>query len=347
VSIMLIQMNDLVRIDRFSPHFDGSAQLHASAKRSLVVAAPVALTILRPNAEPVSLRENLLPLGIGVVSAAGIQEAQTIAAKELPSLVILDLDLESDPGRSLDLLASISSKSRIPVLALSGNTEASFIVDALDAGAHDFIRWPFNVAELAARVRAALRWYWDETIGSRLLIIGNLRIDLGAGQAFLLQKRLKLSSKQFEVLAELARHFGRTVSRDQILRRVWSDDPAGGSKALRLIIFDLRRLLKRSSPLALEIVSTYGVGYCLQMSVSGKIRISQKAAMEYMRPYAESGRTLFLLGRQELDLRDIMSAAEDVSKECSAFCIAETSPNWPGIILQFRPSALARFQSEN
>jgi DNA-binding response OmpR family regulator len=175
-----------------------------------------------------------------VVSSAPDGEAGIDLARKLDvDLVLLDLVL---PGRDgLEVLEDIrQAKPRVPVIAVTALDSTGSKVGGLDAGADDYVTKPFSVDELAARIRARLRW--TEGDGG-VLKAGPLTLDLAAHRAVLDGREVALSARELELLAAFMRHPGQVLSRGQLLGLVWDLDFDPGSNVVEVYVAALRRKL--------------------------------------------------------------------------------------------------------
>lgn len=175
-----------------------------------------------------------------VVSSAPDGEVGIDLARKLDvDLVLLDLVL---PGRDgLDVLEDIrQAKPRVPVIAVTALDSTGSKVGGLDAGADDYVTKPFSVDELAARIRARLRW--TEADGG-VLKAGPLTLDLAAHRAVLDGREVPLSARELELLAAFMRHPGQVLSRGQLLTLVWDLDFDPGSNVVEVYVAALRRKL--------------------------------------------------------------------------------------------------------
>ena len=173
-----------------------------------------------------------------VVSSAAEGEAGAELARKLDvDLVLLDLVLPGTHG--LEVLEEIrSAKPRLPVIALTALDDTGSKIGGLEAGADDYVTKPFSVEELAARIRARLRWT-DEDGG--VLKSGPLTLDLAAHRAVLDGREVALSARELELLAAFMRHPGQVLSRGQLLRLVWNLEFDPGSNVVEVYVGALRR----------------------------------------------------------------------------------------------------------
>lgn len=141
------------------------------------------------------------------------------AATEAPDLVVLDLGLPDMDGKQV--IAAIREWSQVPILILSVRDAETEKIAALDAGADDYVTKPFATGELLARMRALLRSRKAPGSERSKVTVGELSIDLAAHVVRLGEVDVKLTRKEFDVLALLARHAGRLVTQKQLLVTVW------------------------------------------------------------------------------------------------------------------------------
>jgi DNA-binding response OmpR family regulator len=190
--------------------------------------------------------------GFVVTSAPDAAAGVELAAKLDVDLVLLDLVLPDRPG--LQALEDIrSAKPNLPVIALTALDDMSSKVGGLDAGVDDYVTKPFSIEELAARVRARLRWQGGD---EGVLKSGPLTLDLAAHRAVLDGKEVRLSARELTLLATFMRHPGQVLSRSQLLRMVWDLDFDPGSNVVEVFVASLRRKLGQGF-----IETVRGLGY--------------------------------------------------------------------------------------
>jgi DNA-binding response OmpR family regulator len=174
-----------------------------------------------------------------------------------PRFVVLDLGLPDADG--FDLCRQLRGSCEVPILILTARDEEADRVIGLELGADDYLTKPFSPRELVARVRAVLRRAEPAPPDSRVLEVGDLRVDLRTRRATFAGSQLALRTLEFELLAELARNAGHVVRRDQLLDRVWGLTFAGGTRTVDVHVAQLRKKLGRP-----EVIHTVrGVGYRL------------------------------------------------------------------------------------
>jgi two-component system KDP operon response regulator KdpE len=174
-----------------------------------------------------------------------------------PDVVLLDLGLPDRDG--LTVIAELRERgSTVPVVVLSARGAEATKVQALDLGADDYVQKPFGVDELLARLRAALRHGVQSRGSAPVVSAGEVVIDLGLRAVTLAGRPVKLSPKEYDLLAELAINQGRVLGHRQLLAAVWGSERAD-IQYLRVYVGQLRQKLG-----AEHIVSEPGVGYALK-----------------------------------------------------------------------------------
>ena len=175
--------------------------------------------------------------GFSVTAAPDAESGIELVGKLDVDLVLLDLLLPKMSG--LEALEEIRAmKPKLPVIAVTALDDTGSKIGGLDAGADDYVTKPFAVEELAARVRARLRWN-DEDGG--VLKAGGLTLDLASHRALLDGRDVTLSARELELLAAFMRHPGQVLSRGQLLRLVWDLDFDPGSNVVEVYVGALRR----------------------------------------------------------------------------------------------------------
>ena len=182
------------------------------------------------------------------------------AATEAPDIVILDLGLPDIDGKAV--IAAIREWSTVPILVLSVRDAEAEKIAALDAGADDYVTKPFATGELLARLRALLRAR-KPAEGRPVLAFGDLAIDLAAHTVARAGVDARLTRKEFDVLALLARHAGRLVTHKQLLTTVWGPAHEGDTHYLRIAIGHIREKLGDDAADPRFILTEPGVGYRL------------------------------------------------------------------------------------
>jgi two-component system, OmpR family, KDP operon response regulator KdpE len=189
------------------------------------------------------LKTALSSRGYAIRTASDGDEALHIVKDWLPDLVITDLRMPNMDG--LELCKRLRTKSQIPIIVLSVKGEDQTKVEALDAGADDYVTKPFSMDELLARVRAALRRVpaVQESMPDRV-VIGDFRIDQQARTVHVKEREVRLTPKEFDLLLYLARHPGKVVTHRALLSAVWGEDSVEQPEYLRVFIGHLRKKLE-------------------------------------------------------------------------------------------------------
>ena len=176
-----------------------------------------------------------------------------------PDLVITDLSMPNMDG--LELTRRLRTTSSIPILILSVRGEERTKVQALDAGADDYVTKPFGMDELLARVRASLRRSQPTDSESSLIEEGDFVIDLAAHKVSVRRKEVHLTPKEFDLLVYLARHAGRVVTHRALLGAIWGGQSTEQVEYLRVFVSQLRKKLQPDSDSPRYIVTEPWVGY--------------------------------------------------------------------------------------
>jgi two-component system, OmpR family, KDP operon response regulator KdpE len=221
---------------------------------------PATILIVEDDASlNAALAATLKAAGFRPVTARTAAEGLRWFNHYAPDLVLLDLGLPDGDG--LGVIAAVRGKGQTPVVVLSARNSEAMKVQALDLGADDYVQKPFGVEELLARLRAGLRHAVQARGSAPLVRTGDLTIDLGLRRVTKEGATLKLSPKEYDLLAELAVNLGRTVSHKDLLRSVWGSERAE-IQYLRVYVGQLRQKLGETDGAPL-LVSDPGVGYRL------------------------------------------------------------------------------------
>jgi two-component system KDP operon response regulator KdpE len=206
-----------------------------------------------------ALQTSLRGAGYDVETAGTGEQALTMAAVRPPDAVILDLVLPD--MRGTEVCRELRAWTTVPIVVLSAVGDESEKVAALDAGADDYVTKPFGVDELLARLRAALRRAEPST--EPVLELGDMRIDFEAREVTRAGERVQLTPHEYELLTLLARHEGKLLTHQTILREVWGEAYAGESHYLHVYVSQLRRKLEPDPARPRTILTEPGVGYRL------------------------------------------------------------------------------------
>jgi two-component system KDP operon response regulator KdpE len=207
------------------------------------------------------LRAALQRAGHAVVEAATAREGLSLLDIDKPDAVLLDLGLPDRDG--LELIQPIKARSSATLLVVSAREDTAEKVAALDLGADDYLTKPFDTEELLARVRTALRHRLRSQAERERITAGDIEIDLTHRRVSRGSEMIHLSPKEYEVLAELAKHPDRVISHAQLLRTVWGPAHESRVEYLRIVIRNLRQKLETEVMRPQLIVNEPGVGYRL------------------------------------------------------------------------------------
>jgi two-component system KDP operon response regulator KdpE len=181
-----------------------------------------------------------------------------------PDLVITDLSMPNMDG--LELTRRLRTTSSIPILILSVRGEERTKVQALDAGADDYVTKPFGMDELLARVRASLRRSQPTDSESLLIEEGDFVVDLAAHKVSVRRKEVHLTPKEFDLLVYLARHAGKVVTHRALLGAIWGGQSTEQVEYLRVFVRQLRKKLQPDGDSPRYIVTEPWVGYRFEPS---------------------------------------------------------------------------------
>ncbi len=197
--------------------------------------------------------------GYEMASAGSVAEATKRIAAESPDIVLLDLGLPDGDGK--DVIRRAREWSDVPIIVLSARERETEKIEALDLGADDYINKPFNVGEMLARMRTALRHRLQRKAEIPLLRVGNLEVDAVRHRATRADAEIKLTPKEFELLSFLARHAGRVVTHKQILTAVWGPAHTEDTQYLRVYVGQLRQKIEEHADDPRIILTEPGIGY--------------------------------------------------------------------------------------
>ncbi|MET8623056.1 response regulator [Kitasatospora sp. NPDC004669] len=205
-----------------------------------------------------TLRINLSARQYAVRTAASGGEALDRAAHSVPDAVLLDLGLPDVDG--MDVLRGLRTRSAVPIIVLSGRTDAADKIGALDAGADDYLTKPFLMDELLARLRAVLRRPLGGVSPARP-VIGDHTVDLAATTVTGPGGPVRLTPTEWRILSLLLANPGRLVPGRQILREVWGPAQEARGNYLRVYLAGLRRKLERDPARPRHLITEPGIGY--------------------------------------------------------------------------------------
>ena len=209
-----------------------------------------------------ALAINLRAHGWDVATAPDGGTALELAASWHPEVVLLDLGLPDISG--LDVIAGIRGWSRVPIVVLSARQDGADKVDALDAGADDYVTKPFAMNELLARLRAAVRRATPGDTTEAIVEAGELTIDLARRRVLRRGEEVRLSPTEWALIEVLVRNRGKLVSRTQLLTEVWGPSYTSETGYLRIYTAQLRRKLEKDPAHPRHIITQPGMGYIFE-----------------------------------------------------------------------------------
>ena len=220
--------------------------------------------VLVVDDEPQALkyvRDALSRAGYAPIVTGDPEEALWIMEEYEPQLVLLDLMLPGADG--IELMEAILEIADVPVIFLSAYGQEEVVARAFDKGAVDYVVKPFSPAELAARIRSALRRRTDTSRPERpeRFVLGELTVDYAEGQVTIAGHPVPLTATEYQLLAELSGAAGQTVTYKQLLRRVWKVHDDGDVRPVRTVVKSLRRKLGDDASDPTYIFNAPRVGY--------------------------------------------------------------------------------------
>jgi len=213
-----------------------------------------------------ALRITLSAKGYEIVTAGDGEKAIATAIDHHPDLFLLDLGMPGLDG--LDVIHGIRGWSDAPILVVSGRTGAPDKVDALDAGADDYVTKPFSVEELLARIRALTRRL-PQGDSSPVVQVGAATVDLAARSVTVeadgQKRQVRLTPTEWQVLEVLVRNAGNLVTRQDLLTSIWGTEHATDTGYLRLYMSQLRKKLEPEPAAPRYLLTEAGMGYRLRL----------------------------------------------------------------------------------
>lgn len=211
------------------------------------------------------LRASLGASGFKLIEASSGAEALSLAASHNPELVLLDLGLPDEDG--VVVTRKLREWSRVPIIIISARGREANKVEALDAGADDYLTKPFGVSELLARMRVALR-HAAQTGGAPAPVfeVGDLHLDLSRREVKRGGVEVHLTPIEYRLLSLLAQHAGKVLTHSHILKEVWGPGHAEQTHYLRVYMAQLRRKIEADPARPKLLMTEPGVGYRLKDS---------------------------------------------------------------------------------
>nr|WP_312855464.1 response regulator transcription factor [Litoribacterium kuwaitense] len=227
-------------------------------------------TILVVDDEPsivTLLQYNLQQAGYDVITANDGEEALQKILEEEITLVVLDLMLPKIDG--VEVCKQLrQQKNQLPILMLTAKDDEFDKVLGLELGADDYMTKPFSPREVVARVKAILRRTQiptsEESTDHPFVVLGDLEVYPDQYEAYYKKEVLELTPKEFELLAYLAKHRGRVLTRDQLLSAVWNYDFVGDTRIVDVHISHLREKIEEDTKKPVYIKTIRGLGYKME-----------------------------------------------------------------------------------
>ena len=190
-------------------------------------------------------------------------EAIMMASSYNPDVLFLDLGLPDMDG--IDVIRQVRSWSIMPIIVISARSDDTDKIEALDAGADDYLTKPFSVEELLARLRVTIRrlsmMSSEKSAESSVYTNGKLTIDYSAGVAFLDGEELKLTSMEYKLLCLLARNTGKVLTHTYITQNIWGRNWDNDIASLRVFMTTLRKKIEPDPESPKYIQTHIGIGY--------------------------------------------------------------------------------------
>ncbi len=196
------------------------------------------------------------------LTASNGESAVMQASSHNPDVVLLDLGLPDIDG--VDVIKKIRTWSEMPIIVISARTEDQDKIDALDAGADDYLTKPFSVQELLARIRVTerrLSAMQSSNISESVFTNGNLKIDYAAGCAYLSDEELHLTPIEYKLLCLLSRNVGKVLTHTFITQKIWGAAWESNIASLRVFMATLRKKIEPSADSPQYIQTHVGIGY--------------------------------------------------------------------------------------
>jgi two-component system KDP operon response regulator KdpE len=208
------------------------------------------------------MRSTLAVEGFEVQTAVSVSEARALLRHATPDVILLDLGLPDGDGS--ELVREVRRQHSLPILIVSARHQEAEKIKLLDAGADDYLTKPFNVGELLARIRVALRHRGTAlAAGETTHEVGDLHVDLNEHLVEVKGEPVHLTPTEFKLLARLVRSAGKVVTHRQLLADVWGSEFTEHTHYLRLYMGQLRAKIEEDPAEPRHLLTETGVGYRL------------------------------------------------------------------------------------
>ena len=202
--------------------------------------------------------------GFDVITAGAGQEAYSMITSYCPDLVVLDLGLPDMDG--MKIIKAVREWSKLPIVVVSARTHERDKVDALYAGADDYITKPFGTSELLARIRTAIRHNRntgsnDNITARGIFKVGELEIDYEKYRVFVDGSDAHLTQNEFKIVALLGKYAGRVLTYEYMIKELWGPSASGDNQILRVNMANIRRKIEKNPAAPEYIFTEVGVGY--------------------------------------------------------------------------------------
>ncbi len=200
--------------------------------------------------------------GYDYMTAASGESAVMQASSHNPDVILLDLGLPDIDG--VDVIKKVRTWSEVPIIVISARTEDKDKIDALDAGADDYLTKPFSVEELLARIRVTerrLSAMQSSNKGESVFINGELKIDYAAGCAYLDGEELHLTPIEYKLLCLLSKNVGKVLTHTFLTQKIWGAAWESNVASLRVFMATLRKKIEPTADSPQYIQTHVGIGY--------------------------------------------------------------------------------------
>ena len=210
------------------------------------------------------LRATLRSHGFQVLEAVNAKECETLTASRRPDVILLDLGLPDLDG--ILLTRKLREWCDAPIIVISARGQEEDKIQALDAGADDYLTKPFGTGELLARIRVALRHgaHDQASIAPPVFQLGNWSVDQVLREVRVDGATVHLTPNEYRLLVTLVKHAGKVLTHKQLLKEVWGDQPGSQPHYLRVYMAQLRHKLEADPARPRYLITEPGVGYRLR-----------------------------------------------------------------------------------